>query len=68
MNNDHHLAWGFSFALESGDGRQLSRDTADELFDVIIAWAEARGHQIGGGYRGVDNDASTEDVFPLREE
>jgi hypothetical protein len=47
--HEYHEAWSFQFVLESQSG-PIDRETADELFDRIVAWAEHRKMQIGGGY------------------
>ena len=43
--------WLFRFALEHEKDKPLERSTAEELMDLIVAWAETNSLQIGGGYR-----------------
>lgn len=48
---DQEEVWIFRFVLESEKGAPVSRQQADDLLKQIIAWVEAQGLQIGGGYR-----------------
>ena len=43
-------AWLFRFGLERRDGERFPHQVAEELMAVIVAWAEARGLQVGGGF------------------
>lgn len=47
---DEEIVWLFSFGLEAGEGKQISRRLAEELLEHIILWAEERELQVGGGY------------------
>jgi hypothetical protein len=49
--------WEFQFILGGEDGRPISTRVAMGLFEVITEWVEARGLQIGGGYRVPDEQA-----------
>ncbi|MBW3542572.1 MAG: hypothetical protein KY476_20100 [Planctomycetes bacterium] len=43
--------WLFDFALESETGEPVAAERAEQLLDMIVAWAEERQLQVGGGYR-----------------
>jgi hypothetical protein len=51
--------WAFHFFLEQ-DGHPVPYSEAEALIDQIIAWAEERGLQIGGGFH-----AATVEDAPL---
>lgn len=55
MTDEDKTSWLFDFGLEKVDGTTISVETAEELIDVIIAWAESNDCQIGGGYRRYDS-------------
>lgn len=58
-------AWVFHFFLEAQEGTPVSSETAEELLDQIIAWVEARGLQIGGGYRAQTEEERNPKPYPV---
>jgi len=50
------VSWMFRFGLERVDGAPFGAEVAEELLDVITAWAEARDLQVGGGFVPPDDD------------
>ncbi len=60
---ENEIVWFFSFGLEAGEGKQISRRLAEDLLDYIIVWAEKRGLQVGGGYEA----GSSQDRWKDRE-
>lgn len=49
-SKETEIVWFFSFGLEAGEGKQIPKEFAEGLLDHIIAWAEERDLEVGGGY------------------
>ena len=63
---DAEEVWQFNFFLEPAAKANVERAKADELMNLIIAWAEANDCQIGGGYKTPPpENANPEELFPL---
>lgn len=62
--NEHQEAWVFYFFVESAKNEPVPYELAERFLDDIIATAEARGLQIGGGFRPPTQEENTLDVFP----
>ena len=65
-SNKSQPAWEFRFAIEHEDGAPITVDQANEFLGAIVTLAEARGLQVGGGYRACE--PSPNPLFPLRPE
>lgn len=50
--------WHFDFGLMATGTEPIPEAACEDLWDVIIAWAEARGLGIGGGYRPFEDEPS----------
>ena len=51
MNEKKLYEWNFNFGLYTNNSSDLIPDSkCEELFDIIIAWAEANNLSLGGGY------------------
>lgn len=59
-------SWLFHFWLEAQDGSAIDYATAEELFEQLIAWVEARNLQIGGGFRAPTEEEMNPEPFPIR--
>ncbi len=61
--NDHQEGWVFKLFVEADDNGPVPYELADKLLDDIVAAAEARGLQIGGGFRPPAHEENTLDIF-----
>ena len=64
--SDNQISWHFDFGLERADGSPMSDREAETFFDLIVALAEARNLQIGGGFAPYPAETSGDVLFPLR--
>ena len=58
MNTDDELTeWEFGFGLCGNEtGQMIPRSKCEELWDMIIEWAEANNLGIGGSYKPFKKD------------